>query len=174
MVDLQIIDTDNGHFHRCKYLIDNAELNQPVLDIGCADGFMFRDTCIDVVETDIKYEFPACYRDKIKFVQADAQSIPFENNQFECSILGDMLEHVVNPLKVIQEAARVSKKVFISVPNEWEWTADKRPFQHADHIRFYTKHKLIKDIELAIGLNRINNLYKINGGGWSFYCVEIC
>ena len=169
----RVLNTADGHFCRCKWLIDNARLNQPVLDIGCSDGFMFRDSDVDVVETDIAFIFPDEYLYKVKFIKADAQYLPFKNKQFKCSVLGDMLEHVVNPVKVIAEAMRVSVSVYISVPNEWEWDVAQRPFQHADHKRFYTKQRLIRDIESAVGFNKITELCKINGGGWSFYCVEV-
>ena len=53
------------------------------------------------------------------FVQADAHKLPFPNGSFDCVVLGDILEHVLDPRRVILEACRVSRKrVVITVPEE--------------------------------------------------------
>lgn len=176
--EMIVIETNDGHFHRCKWLIENAEKSQEtpqnsILDIGCSDGFMFRDIeHLNVTETDIENKFPPEYGDKIKFVESDAHNLPFEDKEFSCSILGDMLEHVKDPVQVLKEALRVSKSVFITVPNEWEWDDEKRPFGFAEHVRFYTYESLKKDLKLSEYDEEHTEIIKINGGGWSFFCVS--
>lgn len=176
--EISIIETNDGHFHRCKWLIDNAETSQEkppntIIDIGCSDGFMFRDLeHLNVTETDIENKFPQEYQDKIKFVKSNAHDLPFEDKEFSCSILGDMLEHVEDPVQVLKEALRVSKSVFITVPNEWEWDDEKRPFGFSEHVRFYTYESLKNDLGLAGYDEGHTEIIKINGGGWSFFCVS--
>lgn len=178
--ELKIVETNDGHFHRCKWLIDQAKrYKTKILDIGCNDGFLLRDHIIDekekldVIETDLQYIFPKEYRYKIKFVKCDAEYLPFKDNSFMCSILGDMLEHVKDPVRVLKNVSRISKNIYMTVPNEWEWNDDKRPFQFAPHLRFYTEKSLREDLNNA-SLNNKYNIFKLNGGGWSFWCVSIC
>lgn len=133
---------------------------------------MFRDLAMDVVETDLIHAFPPQYKSKIKFVKADAHHLPYKDNSFKCAILGDMLEHVKDPIQVLKEVDRVSRCVYISVPNEWEWDETKRPFQHAQHIRFYTLQSLTEDLKKGLDISRDLSISKIRGGGWSFFCIK--
>jgi ubiquinone/menaquinone biosynthesis C-methylase UbiE len=53
---------------------------------------------------------------------ADAGSLPFPSNTFDLVLISDVIEHVGNPDKVVQEALRVAKKngrVYVTVPNKW-------------------------------------------------------
>jgi len=170
-MEMKTIDCPDGHYERCRWLVEHAKKHKnKILDIGCSDGFMFRDLNLDVVETDMQYSFPSQYRYKIKFVKADAHYLPFKENSFNCAILGDMLEHVKDPVKVIKEAYRVSKYIYITVPNEWEWDETKRPFQFAPHIRFYTETSLMEDLKKV---KSTFDICKIRGGGWCFFCIII-
>lgn len=170
-MEIETVECPDGHYERCRWLVESAKKYKNILDIGCNDGFMFRDLDLNVTETDIQYSFPPQYKDRIKFVEADAHDLPFEDNEFECSILGDMLEHVEDPVKVIKEACRVSKHAYMSTPNEWDWDETKRPFQFAPHIRFYTIPSLIEDLRKALVYDNVH-IFKIRGGGWSFFCIE--
>ena len=54
-------------------------------------------------------------------IQANAESLPFANRQFRKLVCTEVLEHVVNPRRVVQEMARVvapEADLVISVPNE--------------------------------------------------------
>ncbi len=53
------------------------------------------------------------------FTQCDAHNLPFEDNKYDTAVLGDILEHVKDPVQVIKEAARVSRKVVLTVFEEW-------------------------------------------------------
>ncbi|MDD3813301.1 MAG: class I SAM-dependent methyltransferase [Desulfocapsaceae bacterium] len=171
--ETETVEVPDGHFERCRWLTEQAKKHgNGILDIGCSDGFMFRDLTLSVVEADLIYAFPEQYKGKIKFVKTDALHLPFKDNSFKCTILGDMLEHVEDPVRVLREVSRVSKHAYISVPNEWEWDETKRPFQHSQHIRFYTLYTLISDLERAFDPSCNITVHKARGGGWSFFCVE--
>lgn len=168
--DIKTIETNDGHYHRCKWLVDNATPYQKnIIDIGCSDGFMFRDHPLDIVEVDMMYAFPDSYKYKIKFVKADAHYLPFKDKSFKCAIVGDMLEHVKNPVQVLKEAKRVAKDIFITVPNEWEWKLESRPFGNACHIRFYKLDTLKTDLDESL---RTYEIIKIRGGSWSFFAIS--
>src|SRR5690606_1509140 len=52
-----------------------------------------------------------------KFIQADGESLPFEDNEFDYVICNHVLEHVDNPEKFLNELARVAKKGYIETPS---------------------------------------------------------
>lgn len=167
---MEIIETNDGHFHRCEWLINNAE--GKILDIGCSDGWMFRDRPDkDVTFLDKEYRIPKNY--DLSFVQANIdEALPFQDNTFDTIVMGDILEHIENPPFALKEAYRVTKnKVIITVPNEFEWSKEKRPFSESYHLRFYDEKLLYKHLKEAGIL--FYEVFKISGDGWSFFCMEI-
>ncbi len=174
---MKTIKSHDGHFSRCEWLINNAE--GFVLDVGCENKKLFPDLIPgkpipkevnkkveSVIALDI---LPLKFPD---FIQAKASFLPFKDYTFDTVVLGDILEHLHLPLFGITEATRVSKnKVLISVPNEWEWSPDKRPFETTYHLHFFDLTKLT---ELLIQAGSYSwETIRIEGGGWSFFCVEI-
>ena len=61
------------------------------------------------------------------FIQANAEELPFKDGRFDTAALCEILEHVENPTKALQEAVRVSKRVIITVPYEHEWDEQLDP-----------------------------------------------
>jgi ubiquinone/menaquinone biosynthesis C-methylase UbiE len=82
-----------------------------ILDIGCARRELVyrlttRTRCgigIDIARNILKR---ARKSEKIRYVQADAGYIPFDDNVFSKIICLDLLEHVLNPEKVLIEIKR--------------------------------------------------------------------
>ena len=82
-----------------------------IVNIGCAECPV--DLGPNTVNVDIdKYDVP-------NFIRADAHELPFKDNEFDTAILGDMLEHVLDPVQVLREAGRVSKRVVATIFEEW-------------------------------------------------------
>ncbi|MEM1135154.1 MAG: methyltransferase domain-containing protein [Bacteroidota bacterium] len=52
-----------------------------------------------------------------KFVNADGENLPFEDNVFDYVICCHVLEHVENPAKFLKEMTRVAKRGYIEVPS---------------------------------------------------------
>ncbi len=93
------------------------------LDLGCASGYMTAEiakkypeikfTGVDIYDRAIAYAtkmYPA-----IRFIQADALSLPFRNNTFDLIISYETFEHIKDPNLFLKEAKRVLSKngVFI-------------------------------------------------------------
>jgi len=58
------------------------------------------------------------------FVQADAHHLPFRSNLFEKTSFYEVIEHIENPTKALEEAFRVLKlngTVEMTTPNPWHW-----------------------------------------------------
>lgn len=98
-----------------------------ILDVGCGPGYMMqylknvkpdlRFTGIDNREDVIieaKKNNPLC-----SFRKADIQKLPFESSSFDLVMCIEVLEHLKDYQKAINEIKRVSDKYcLISVPNE--------------------------------------------------------
>lgn len=64
-------------------------------------------------------------------VRGDAHRTPFKDNSFDTSVMGDILEHVVNPVAALSEADRITKtRIIFTVPNEYEWGESLKPFHN--------------------------------------------
>lgn len=73
-------------------------------------------------------------------VRGDAHRTPFKDNSFDTVVIADVLEHVIDPIKVLSEADRISKKqIIITLPNEYEWHKSLDPF----HSPIMTKQQVI-------------------------------
>jgi len=126
LLDLQI----NTIFRDIKNQLTN--FNGKVLDVGCGDSpylFLLRDPSnyvgIDVnFATDFKYE-------NRKVVNFDGVNIPFQNEEFDNIICTEVLEHVFEHQKLIDEMFRVLKKngnAVITIP--WSARFHYKPFDY--------------------------------------------
>jgi ubiquinone/menaquinone biosynthesis C-methylase UbiE len=96
-------------------------------DIGCGYGLFSEKLAKDAkmvyggdIRGDVVDSIKNVERKNLKFVQMDAQKLPFKDNTFDVLVYKDVLEHIKNDKKVISEARRVLKKngiVIFSVPN---------------------------------------------------------
>ena len=83
-------------------------------------------------------------------------------------IIGEQLEQVDNPVEYLKETKTKypNAEINITVPNEWGWHEQFKPFKNPKHLRHYDADSLINDLTEA-GLT-----YKIellDFKGWSFF-----
>lgn len=52
-----------------------------------------------------------------KFIEADGQSLPFEDQSFDYTICSHVLEHVNDPVKFLSEQYRVASKGYVETPS---------------------------------------------------------
>lgn len=114
---------------RYQWIQSHCNNNDKIVDIGGNEGHIFygwnRDN-VTTVDLDV-YDIP-------NFVRANAEELPFDDGSFDVAVLAEILEHVDNPDKALQEALRVADKVIITVPHEHKWGDDLRPFHYFDNI----------------------------------------
>lgn len=109
---------------RRQWIHNRCEIGKKIIDIGGNNGSVFFNTpyCQYVTTVDIDvYDLPNFYR-------MDAHNLQFPDGTFDIAILGEILEHVDDPVQVLKEASRVAKRVLITVPNEYEWDKSLFPF----------------------------------------------
>ena len=109
------------HYRRFRNLDKLIEPTEgKILDVGCADGtatkFILEQSKadlvvgVDVLQSSVDYAKKRFKSKKLKFLTAEAENLPFENNQFEAVFCLDSIEHFFEPEKVVQEIRRVLKK----------------------------------------------------------------
>ncbi len=92
--------------------------NASVLDVGCGAGLLtnalaplgFKISGIDLSEESLKVARAKDPTQKVSYIHASAYELPFPDNSFDVVSAMDILEHVEEPEKLIQEASRVLKK----------------------------------------------------------------
>ena len=131
---------------RLKWIRSNVDKSSKIIDIGCNKGHLFFDwDHKNIYSVDIdKYDLP-------NFTQLDASKpLPFADKEFDVAVLAEITEHTDDPISVIREAMRVSKKLIITVPWEHKWRSEFRPFSGADKIDAMVKNEKVSNrLELA-------------------------
>lgn len=113
-----------------------------ILDVGCADGRR-RNHCvrqnyvgIDPLVLNERYEFP--------FIRGCGELLPFVDEAFDAVICVETLDHVIDPKRVLSEAARVlspggSMFLFVSGENpDLEFRASFQVDETSVHLPFAT------------------------------------
>lgn len=99
---------------RDDFVIKNIK-GKTVLEVGAYDGRlsqMLESLGIKSIPTDISPN-----NGFVKY--ADVMELPFQSKSFDTVVALDVLEHIENPVKALDEIKRVAtKQVFVCVPNE--------------------------------------------------------
>ena len=97
-----------------------------ILDYGCGDGGTSRTLArlgAKVTAVDIKPEIKQVFQNSdVKFYNAQNEELYFKNQEFDIIILQDVLEHVPNPEKLINQSKEVLRPhglIYISTPNRF-------------------------------------------------------
>jgi SAM-dependent methyltransferase len=110
-----------GRINQQRFRFISRYAGNLILDVGCARGDYvttlnkrgFRSFGLDL----LPYKEWQLSRPQV-FIQGDATFLPFPDHTFETILAFEILEHIPNPEKVIQEFSRVCRKnLIISVPD---------------------------------------------------------
>lgn len=126
--------------------------HKTILEIGSGDGsilkrlsdlqFGDRLYTIEISKTAVEI---ICRRNIKSLAECklfNGSNIPYEDSKFDLVILSHVLEHIEYPRKMLYEAARVSKYVFIEVPLEYNFRLKKNfLFNKVGHINFFIHQK---------------------------------
>jgi ubiquinone/menaquinone biosynthesis C-methylase UbiE len=102
----------------------------------------------------------------------DGYNIPYQDNQFDLAVLSHIVEHLEYPRKLLYEAARVARYVFLEVPSEDTLRLkDDYVFNKVGHINFYspkTIRRLVQTCDLEVLKQSVTNpsfsLYRYQSG----------
>ncbi|HVZ58689.1 MAG TPA: class I SAM-dependent methyltransferase [Patescibacteria group bacterium] len=142
-----------------KILLHEIKLLKPqsILDVGCGEGFTLEKLRkakigknlegVDYLDLAIKLgkkEHP-----KLHLKKGSIYDLKYKANSFDVVLCSEVLEHVDNPQKGLEELVRVSKKyVVLSVPDEpWfmlgnflrgkNWSRWGNDIEHINHWTFW-------------------------------------
>lgn len=155
---------------RYQIFLDWVEPASNVLDLGGGDGqlaeILTKEKKCDVTLVDVSKEAVTIAEQRgIKaMIGSLEEKVSFGDSSFDVVILSEVLEHLVNSEKVLQEAARLSKNlILISLPNtgylryRLQLLFGRFPrqwlFSPIEHLRFWTvadSKKMVNDSGLKI------------------------
>jgi 2-polyprenyl-3-methyl-5-hydroxy-6-metoxy-1,4-benzoquinol methylase len=120
-------------------LLPDPASGRRLLDVGCGVGTIslelqrrgFRVSGIDFSSVGVK-------KARAKGIEAllcdvDASGIPFEDHSFDVIWAGDVLEHLFDPISMLEEVSRILKpggKALISTPNDMHSYSRLRQCKH--------------------------------------------
>lgn len=171
--------TDNYRKHTAKnpvqrWLIRNFEKTlakevkkikvSSILDAGCGEGFTLeylRNEKIGKTYEGIDFlkraiEIGKKIHPKIKLKEASIYKLPYKKDSFDIVLCTEVLEHLEDPQKAVEEMFRVSKKyVLVSVPNEpifmgsnflrgKNWSRLGNDIEHINHWTFFGIENFVK------------------------------
>jgi len=128
----------------CRTEVMKLVLGQDVLDVGCGKGVLagelsasHRTTAVDIlVDPAIRTAFP-----NVRFLEANAECLPFEDRSFDTVVCTHTLEHVLDLPKAIRELRRVARRrIIVVVPKQ-------RPYRFTFdlHLHFFPyAHSLLE------------------------------
>lgn len=163
--------------NRIDWFIKNI-YGEKILDIGCSNGLLIYllsqinsyelhgiDICKESIENAIinnKNNIGKNVFLKIK----DAENLDYNNNYFDCVVMGEVLEHVNNQNIVLEQVKRVLKKfgiLLLSIPDNGKLSVN--------HKRSYTD-KSIKEIIESFGFVIHELLYMKSGMSENWICLK--
>lgn len=170
------------HHRKLEVVCNLIESANPknILDVGCASGWFLSQIAqrfpkakcigIDVYKNAIQYgkkRYPS-----LKFMVADAHSLPFPDDSFDVIVCTEVLEHVLKPEQVISEIKRVLRPNGIAIVEMdsgnflfravwYWWTHLKKGVWRNSHIHSFSTKKLEKMLRkggVIIAKKRVFNL----------------
>jgi len=130
-----VIEAFKGIIDRRQWVLNRCKKGEKILDIGSADGWVFRGSSLEPYITSIDldvYDLP-------NFIQMNAHDLTdptksFPDKTFDVAILGELLEHVDDPVKVLKGANRVAKRLLITVPDPAHWIQEYYPYETLEEV----------------------------------------
>lgn len=139
-------------------IIELKDANK-ILEVGCGEGFVMqainkRDPKIAIEGLDISRDSLEIAKKLLpdhKFYQANINNLPLDDNQYDLVMALEILEHLPNHDRALNELSRVTKKYcLISVPWEPFFSLGNllsgknisRLGQDKEHLQFWTKSKI--------------------------------
>lgn len=182
MLDFLNKEFDPIFRRRAQYILTRLQGKEEmhILDLGCGRGFYSKAasllypkasiTAFDRNKAYLNQAQETVGNENVTFIEGDATSLPFADNQFDRVICSELLEHVPNDTVVMAEIKRVLKpggSVLISVPHTnypiaWDplnyllkITLNTHVPSHiwwlagiwADHVRLYSEQEMIEKLE---------------------------
>jgi SAM-dependent methyltransferase len=164
----QIIEGDSRFINIFEVINTNLEIGSTILDIGCGDLAIknyLQNYKVFGIDVDKRFT------NNVDIINHNLETVPypFKENNFDCVICSEVLEHLFYPEKVIQESYRVLKQggiLIITVPN----------YDSVDNL--LNKHRIsVYDKDNIFSVEHIRNynldsIFKLVKGGFDILTVK--
>jgi 2-polyprenyl-3-methyl-5-hydroxy-6-metoxy-1,4-benzoquinol methylase len=151
-----------------------------VLDIGCSKGGLgaaIKEKGIRVSGIENFEEAAQIAKGKLDHViqgNIETMELPYEKEQFDCIIFGDVLEHLFDPWLVLKKVKPYVKKegsILTSIPNaahisivisllNGDWTYEEVGLMDKTHIRFFTFKEMMRLFtNTGFSINQVERVY---------------
>lgn len=117
-------------------------VGERLLDVGAGDGLIAHEIGAVGIELD-EIAVSLAHKHGVNVVQGDAGRLPYANEAFDAVFLGDVIEHLPNPMPALREAHRVltsNGSLYVTTPPE------RKPIRKY-HYREYTPETLRRAVE---------------------------
>jgi ubiquinone/menaquinone biosynthesis C-methylase UbiE len=140
---------------RIETMVRPVRAGERVLDVGCNSGYIvsFLPKGCVAHGVDVAEALVAEARKRMAGAQvAEAESLPHADGSFDVVVLGEIIEHVHDPVEVLREASRVARRLVVgSTPHpDGKWGTSS-VHSHRFHVRCFTMDTLY-DTLLEAGL----------------------
>lgn len=134
-----------------KKIVENIPIKN-IIDLGCGDCGMLElipknidYQGVDISPTQIAYAKKIIKKDGRKNANVlieDILNLKTKDSSYDCALLCDVIEHVLDPQKLFKEVKKIVKKdgyIILSIPNEVMWETIRAlllrfPLRSPDHI----------------------------------------
>ncbi len=165
-------DANPDPYSRTRILLDWVGTQKRVLELGCSTGFMSQYmtekrgcqvTGIEVDEEAAEHAAQFCQRVLSRDLNSPDWNTDLENQSFDVVLMGDVLEHLVHPEKVLAQIRKMlapGGAIVVCLPNIAHWITRLKllsgnfiyeeggTLDHT-HLRFYTLETAQRLIERA-------------------------
>jgi SAM-dependent methyltransferase len=113
-------------------------------------------------------------------LRADARSLPFPDDSFDTVVVSEVLEHVTDDRRVIDEIARVARPgsaVAVTVPRWWPericwWLSHAYHAVDGGHVRIYRRAQLLRRLRAAsLELQASHHAHALHAPYWWLRCL---
>lgn len=152
-----------------KTIVNFVDKNDKVLDIGCSSGYLAQKlkelkNCkvwgVDIDREDVKLAKKNCEEAFVANIETVDLRRKFKKHTFDKIIIADVLEHLMNPSKVLFKVRNVLKKsgyIIVSVPNiahisvrlnllRGNFTYQSQGILDNTHTKYFTKKTIIERV----------------------------
>jgi len=159
-----------------KFIIDNINQNDKVLDIGCGKSLSYGQElsskvdfldAIDINEDLINSCLKSNKYSNIHYYKLDiTKELPTKS--YDVVILSHVLEHLKNPLDILQNIRKITRKIIVRLPrydDHWHYLVKKdlgifyyKDSDHKQEFTLETAKKLLQDAgwDIKIALNDVD------------------
>lgn len=137
-----------GKLYRNYFLYPklNKFLRGNALDVGCGIGdfLKFRPNTIgvDINKSAVQW----CISQGLEAYDMPINILPFSDASFDSAVIDNVIEHINDPKKLLEEIHRILKKqgrLIVGVPGKYGYTTDP------DHKVYYDSESLLKTLKSA-------------------------